>query len=113
NQLPSTDLPLADSTVSRRKNLCVTQVHPRNFECGFFSMEVGYELNILRLQHGFTSALGLRRRLIATEQSTSLHQISIAAGILRRYSLFIGHCFFHCLLGGGISLEQRFLTVTL
>src|SRR5208282_466297 len=40
---------------------------------------------------------------IAAQQSVSLSQIGIAAGILRREAFFIGNCFFDCLLGGGIG----------
>src|ERR1700688_2931630 len=68
---------------------------------------------VLGLKYGFPSPLSLCRRLIDAQQGVSLSQIGVAAGILRREAFFIGNCFFDCLLGGGIALEERFLSRTL
>ena len=83
HQLPRADLPLADSAVGRRDDARVAQVDLRHGERGFLRVEIGDELQLLRLDHGLGAALGFGSQLVAPQQRPRLREVRVSTGELR------------------------------
>ena len=72
-------------------------------------MEIGDELQVLRLEHRLAATLSYDRQLVAPQERARLCQVRLAAGELRGEPLGIGHGRFHTLSGGRAGGGQRFL----
>ena len=65
-------------------------------------MEIGDELQLLRLDHSLAAALGFDGQLVAPQQRPRLREVGLSTGELRGEPLLIGHCRLHALPRGGM-----------
>ena len=112
HQLSRADLPLADGAVGRRDDARVTQVDLRDGERGFLRVEIGDELQLLRLDHGLAAALGFDGQLVAPQQRPRLREVRVSTGELRGEPFLIGHCRLHALPRRRLGRQQGLLART-
>src|ERR1700735_2345013 len=79
NQLPWSNLPLADGPVFWRANLGVAEIHLGDSERGLFGVEVGDELRVLRFQDILGAPFSLGRQFVAAQQRLGLSQVGVTA----------------------------------
>ena len=112
HQLSRADLPLADGAVGRRDDARVAQVDLRDGERRFLGVEIGDELQLLRLDHGLAAALGFDGQLVAPQQRPRLREVRVSTGELRGEPLLIGDRRLHALPRRRIGRQQRLLART-
>ena len=101
-----------DGAVGRRDDARVTLVDLRHGERGFFRVEIGDELRLLRLDHGFGAAFGFGPQLVAPQQRPRLREVRLATCELGGEPLLVGHCRLQPLSRRRIGRQQGLLART-
>ncbi len=99
HQLPWPDLPFADSSVARCRNLRIAEVYLRQQQACLFGAKVGGKLHLLRLQDHLLTPLRFSRQFAASQHGSSLGEVGIATGELTCQPFFVSNRLLQLLLG--------------
>ena len=99
HQLPRPDLPFADSSIARCRNLRIAEVYLRQDQACLFSAKVGGKLHLLRLEHHLLTPLRFGRQFAASQHGSSLGEVRIATGELTCEPFFVSNRLLQLLLG--------------